>query len=198
MLIYYVYAYMSKRGLPYYIGKGKNDRAYGRHKNVPVPKDKSKIIILEGNLSEVGALALERRLIRWYGRKQDGGVLHNKSLGGDGNSAPRSEEHKRKLSKLNIGKTLSADTRCKMSLSRRGKPGRIRSAEENKILSEKMKGKPGRPHTAATKEKIKAARLGTKRTKETKAKLKASSQKGKTWKIVDGKRVWIENQGTYE
>jgi hypothetical protein len=194
MLIYYVYAYISKSGLPYYIGKGKNNRAYGKHTNVPVPKDKTKIIIVENKLSEIGALALERRLIRWYGRKEDGGILHNKTLGGDGNSAPRSEEHKKKLSILNTGKKLSEDTRRKMSRSRIGKPGRKRSAEENKALSEKMKGKPGRPHTEKAKEQIRMARIGTKRSEETKAKQTANSQKGKTWKVLNGKRVWIENK----
>ena len=71
--IYYVYAYINKKtNLPYYIGKGKDNRAYKKHSRISVPKDKSKIVFLEKNLTNIGALALERRMIRWYGRKDLG------------------------------------------------------------------------------------------------------------------------------
>jgi hypothetical protein len=113
-LRFYVYAYLrskdsstAKAGTPYYIGKGSKNRAWDKHrKGLKVPTDKSCIVILEKNLSELGALAIERRMIRWYGRKDLGsGILHNMQDGGEGS----------------VGILVKESTRLKMSLARKGK-----------------------------------------------------------------------------
>ena len=133
IFIHYVYAYLRPDGSPYYIGKGKNDRAFKKH-TIPVPADKTRIIFLETNLSDIGSMALERRYIRWYGRKDnDTGILRNLTDGGEGfyglkHSAEakmkmseyaknRSAEHKRKIGESNKGRTTSTETKIKISKS---------------------------------------------------------------------------------
>ena len=92
---FYVYMYLrskdsksGKAGTPYYSGKGCDNRAYKHHKGeIRPPKDKSLIVFPERNLSEIGAFAIERRLIEWYGRIDLGtGTLRNKTDGGEGST----------------------------------------------------------------------------------------------------------------
>lgn len=170
-LRFYVYAYLrskdsktAKAGTPYYIGKGCDKRAWGHHYNNTTPKDHNNIVILERNLSEVGAFALERRYIAWYGRKySDNGILINLTLGGEGSSG-----HKR--SKESIEKQISQTRGSKHWTFRKSRPEetkvKIRIARAKQIITEVTKDKIsknmigvknhmyGKKHSAETKIKM--------------------------------------------
>ncbi len=108
---FYTYAYVREDGTPYYIGKGTGNRAWVKHNyqkgGLHTPTDDSRIVILESNLTELGALALERRYIAWYGRKDlSTGILRNKTDGGEGATGPKSKEHAEKMRQSRLGKKL--------------------------------------------------------------------------------------------
>ena len=112
---FYTYAYLRKdRYTPYYIGKGCGRRCYdGRGKNCVRPKDRSRIVIVKNNLTEEEAFILEEKLISFWGRKCDGGVLLNISPGGsappvgDGsNLIPYNKERKLTGSKIHPAKPV--------------------------------------------------------------------------------------------
>jgi hypothetical protein len=155
---FYIYAYLRDDGTPYYIGKGKGVRAWKQHsvkgKGAHTPKDYSRIFICETNLTEVGAFALERRYIRWYGRKDlKTGILVNLTDGGEGtNNTQRNvtEETKRKIGQANKGRIQSAETKLKRSQSL---AGRKPSEESNAKRRAKAVGRVLGPHDAERRAK---------------------------------------------
>jgi hypothetical protein len=155
---FYIYAYLREDGTPYYIGKGKGIRAWKQHsvkgKGAHTPNDNLRIFVCETDLSEIGAFALERRYIRWYGRKDLGtGILVNLTDGGEGTSNTQrciTEETKRKIGSANRGRVQSPEERAKRSLALKGiKP----SDESNAKRGAKARGRVLGPQSEERKAK---------------------------------------------
>lgn len=172
MNIYYVYAYLrSSDNTPYYIGKGKLNRAYDKRHAVKVPKNKDKIVFLETNLSESESFELECSMILLYGRKDLGtGILRNRTNGGDGASGRVvTEKQKEHMSKNFTGeknpmygktpwnKNLTKDN-CKTLLDIGEK---VKKSFETRDVSGENNHFYGKSHTEETLEKMRQPRKNT-------------------------------------
>ena len=178
--VYYTYAYLREDGTPYYVGKGKEKRAFVKHgRRIPVPP-KNRILFLKQNLTEEEAFKHERYMIAVLGRKDLGtGILRNMTDGGDGLSNPneqtrkkrgnsirgikRSKETLRKMSAAATGKKHSEETRRKISEAKRGTKA---SGETRKKMREAHQGTNnhfyGKTHSEETRRKWSETRKGRK------------------------------------
>jgi len=172
---FYVYLWLrckeSKNGprlSPYYVGKGSGSRAFNpQNRKVKPPKDRAYIVFAQEGLTEHEAFDLERYYIALYGRKDLGtGILGNFTDGGEGSSGLRhTEDMKRKMSELHSGRSVSQETRNKLSRACMGNQnflGKSHTQETRRKMSLASMGNQhflGKTHTQEVRHKISQARL---------------------------------------
>ena len=118
---YYTYAYLRLDGTPYYIGRGKEKRAFRKHGNIAVPP-KERILFLKTGLTFIESCKHECYMIFVLGFKKGGGFLHNRTLGGEGSEYHfLTHEQKEKISRANKGKVKTKEHRMKLSESCKGR-----------------------------------------------------------------------------
>jgi|TARA_R110000824_G_scaffold355772_1_gene542995 hypothetical protein len=163
---FYVYQWLRTDGTPYYIGKGQTNRAFDKRRRY-IPPTRSRIEIIKDNLTEDQAFELEIKLIAEYGRKEFGGILRNKTEGGEGPSLTQST--KDKLSKMFKGKkknyTVWNKGKTGLQVShRKGGNRSDLSPEARKRIGDKVRAfRLGKKHSVESKEKMSKATLGKKR-----------------------------------
>lgn len=124
--------------------------------------------------------------------------LHLKGKPSPNKGKTMSEESKAKMSAAKKGKVMSEEQKAKLSAAMKGKnKGKTMSEEQKAKISVAMKGKT---LSEEHKTKLSAAHkgknnpmYGQKHSEESKRKISEAQKgmrKGKHWKLVDGKRVW--------
>jgi len=178
---------------PFYVGKGKDKRAFthltkckenidfsNRIKEIQKETNNDPIIIFSNkNITDGASLMIERKIVKSIGRLNKGnGPLYNKTDGGNGCSGKICTiEQRKRISDAHKGHKHSEETKKKMSNAHKGK---IFSKEHRNNLSLSLKGNTnsnGYKHTEETKKKISEWHKGFVFTEESKNKM-SKSHKG--------------------
>ena len=171
-MTFYTYLWLREDGTPYYVGKGKDNRAFtNRHHIQKMPTNKN-LILLQEFESEEDAFFAERFLIEFYGRTDLGtGCLRNQTEGGEGS----------------VGYKHTVETKKKFSL----RPPQVFSGEQAKIHSKRMQGSGNpmfgkkRKPTGTWLKNLQTNWQGRTHTEETKQRMKESAKK--RWAATAGR-----------
>lgn len=140
-MIYYTYIhYNAITNEPFYVGKGKDNRAW---KSTSRSKYWSRVVkkygyivkIVEENLSEEEAYKKEKELIKLYGRRDlKTGILINMTDGGDGYTGGIiTEELREKHRKNSTGRKHTEESKKKMSEAQKGRLPSKEAIEKSRL-----------------------------------------------------------------
>lgn len=216
MSVYFVYQLVDPRtNLPFYVGKGKNDRAkthlWGKSKSNNPDKDRTiaeirscgvdpTIQYLYENLSEEEAYLKEEQLIAKHGRiKFDkNGILVNIKK----DAKPPSQKGKRRIFTDEHRKNLSKSLKDKHKKLPPWNKGLTKDTDVRVANLATSRSKVGNNHQIGVKhsqdriEKIKTKLTGRKMSEDQKLKM-STAKKGKTWEEIygiDGARLRREKR----
>jgi hypothetical protein len=132
MKTFYVYLWLRSDGMPYYVGKGSNQRGFRHHRKQSIyrPKDTAQIII-ENYTSESEAFVAEKFFIDFFGRADlCKGCLLNLTDGGDGTSGVvRSKSFREKIQTALTGRKRSTRECRAISKGQKNSPSLRRRVE---------------------------------------------------------------------
>lgn len=221
MDVFYTYMWLREDGTPYYVGKGKNRRAFTKHLNgkrqLYPPLDSARILVQEFP-EEKSAFEAERFLIAYYGRIDKGtGCLRNFTDGGEGPSGfvfteihrqklrdnhrgENSAETRRKISKANLGRKpppMSEEQKQKQRIFLKGnqyaRGNRYTlSPEQRQAISERMKGnKNANGHVPSNETRLKISNANS-------GKKRSFEQCRRNSEAKLGNKFWLGKKHTEE
>jgi len=194
-MVFYTYLWKDSEGRPFYVGKGSKKRAHAISGRSPefaavYAAGGCTLEIVDEFIHESQAHAHEVDLIELYGRRELGGLLVNKTDGGEGASGwvpslewrekhrlsrvgkPHSEATKAKIGAANRGKVRGDDFRARMRVIAGGRSaetlakmgswqiGRKLPLEHRQKIGDSLRGRVGTRHTEETKAKISFSKTG--------------------------------------
>lgn len=154
-------------------------RCWFKMNNLPVDNSKDNLVLLSyedhvnvHKLAYMCALTskFKGKMAYAYLILSSGEIVANGAFTGEQNSRygkPMSEEHRRKIAEARKGKHLSVDTLKKIGEALKGK----------------VAWNKGKPMSEETRRKLSESLNG-----------KNTWLKGRTWKLVEGKRVWLSKE----
>lgn len=217
--IHYLYRITNKQNGKIYIGQTvQPDKRWSQHRNDAAKPtmvihhaikkygaDNFEFEVIAGCKTWEDTNDVETLLVSQYGSLVPNGY----NIAPGGMNAPKTEEWKRKVSQALMGHEVSQETRDKVSKGNTGKvrseefkqgvsafhTGKFVSEETRQLLSEINTGKKA---SEETKLKIGAANKGRKLSEEARRRIgdairgTSTVHKGRTWKVIGGKRVWVD------